>query len=180
MEEIWKPISGFEGWYEVSNLGRVRSLDRELSPMATRWGTPTTRTLCGRILSPIPNRDGRKNVGLAMNGVIKKRRIAPLVCAAFHGPRPDGYECCHNDGNPSNDIATNLRWDTVSANQMDRVAHGNSNRGERHGIASLSNFGARVIRRLGGCMSQRLIGEVFGVSQQTVSEVLTGKTYKVQ
>lgn len=106
---------GYEGTYEVSNLGQVRSLSRPDS-----WGRPVR----GRALSPDAGSGGHLRVKLTRNGVSRRFFIHRLVLAAFVGPRPEGMEACHNDGNPTNNIVSNLRWDTKSANAQDRRRHG--------------------------------------------------------
>jgi hypothetical protein len=107
-EEIWKAIPGNLG-YEVSNLGRVRSLKRK---------TP-------RILKPCYYR-GYLQVHLSngKKGDISQRRIHNLVMLAFVGPRPEGLEVCHEDDNPANNRLDNLRYDTHLANMQDAVKQG--------------------------------------------------------
>lgn len=93
--EIWKPVVGFYG-YQVSSLGRVRSFKRYRS---------------GRILKP--NRVGpnkRAMVSLYRDDTPHFRLVSWLVCEAFHGPRPEGLQSAHEDGNAQNDIASNLSW----------------------------------------------------------------------
>ena len=114
--ENWKEIAGTDGWYEVSDLGRVRSWYKP--------GRATGRRSEPRILRPTPNGNGYPMVWLC----VEKERIPTLmhtlVLEAFVGPRPAGMECCHADGDPANNMLTNLRWDTHSANLRDAVTHG--------------------------------------------------------
>jgi hypothetical protein len=113
--EEWRPVLGYEGAYEVSDHGGVRSLPR----VVTRSdGRP--RTIHGRVLKPVQVKR-RRNVSLSMDGVVQPRHIAVLVLEAFIGPRPLGHHACHNDGDSLNDSLTNLRWDE---NNYDRVRHG--------------------------------------------------------
>jgi hypothetical protein len=112
--EEWRPIVGYEGSYAVSNMGRVQSLDR-LDAAGRRWP--------GRLMRQSYLRD-HAMVGLSRNGKSQIHYVHTLVLTAFLGARPDGMECCHNDGNPANNQLSNLRWDTRSANQMDTVFHG--------------------------------------------------------
>lgn len=106
MTERWLPVSGWEGLYEVSDRGRVRSIRRSL------------------ILQPRPNTSGHFQVGFSVNDNEVMRQIHRLVLEAFVGPCPPGLECCHNDGDRTNNRLENLRWDTRSANQLDAVVHG--------------------------------------------------------
>ena len=117
--EMWKPVVGYEGLYEVSDQGRVRSLDRVI--MRSN-GSP--QRVHARILSPNSNVTGHRWVGVQREGVAVKRYLHRLVLESFIGPCPDGMEGCHNDGDPANNTAENLRWDTRHANIMDSIRHG--------------------------------------------------------
>lgn len=112
MDERWRPVVDYEGLYEVSDRGRVRSL------RFGRWGTRQ------RILRPWTNPDGYKVVELCRRPGSTDKRVHCLVLESFIGPRPDGFYGCHNDGNPSNNHLGNLRWDTPSSNLFDKVKHG--------------------------------------------------------
>lgn len=117
MEEEWKPIPGYEG-YEVSNHGRVRSLDRTVQLKDGR-----TRRQKGRALKPWVIQ-GYLYVSLYKGRKVKKKRIHRLVLEAFVGPCPEGMECLHGDGNPANNRLDNLRWASPSDNNLDTVKHG--------------------------------------------------------
>lgn len=118
MKEIWKPIQNFEGLYEVSNLGNVRSLNRIIE---TSTGP---RRYLGQTIYPESIKDkGYLQVTLAKAGKNTRRKIHQLVLEAFVGSRPPGYDGCHNDGNMFNNVVTNLRWDTKSNNQYDYRRH---------------------------------------------------------
>ena len=117
--EEWRPVPGWKGSYEVSDLGRVRSLDRTI-PFRTGF-----RRVSGRILTPIVDTQwGRHAVVLSRLGERHNRFVHRLVLMAFVGECPPGMECCHNDGNPANNRLQNLRWDTPSNNSLDRNRHG--------------------------------------------------------
>lgn len=115
MSETWKPIPGHEGIYEVSDIGRVRSLDRVVA---------RNRRVKGRVLVLNLKSNGYSQVELFSGGQGKWLMSHRLVLLAFAGPCPEGMEACHNDGDQTNNAPSNLRWDTRSANQMDCVAHG--------------------------------------------------------
>lgn len=114
--EEWRPIPGYEGIYEVSDQGRVRSLDR-----VRHLGG---RRLRGQDIKPSSNGRGRLQVGLRRDGQSRALQVHRLVLAAFVGPCPDGMQACHWDDDPSNNTLANLRWDTPSANMLDRVRLG--------------------------------------------------------
>jgi len=117
--ETWRPVFGFEGFYEVSDAGRVRSLDRIVAA-----GRAKRRIHRGRILSPGHDVFGYPIVNLSANGQTNMRKIHRLVLEAFVSPRPHLMEACHGDGNPTNNRLENLRWDTRSENRRDAVRHG--------------------------------------------------------
>lgn len=122
--ESWLPVAGYEGCYEVSNLGRVRSVARKLEYRGR--GGPAFRSWPSCILRQVPLDSGHLRVTLASAEHVKRTvSVHTLVLTAFVGPRPDGMECCHGDDDPANNHVGNLRWDTKSANQLDCVRHGN-------------------------------------------------------
>lgn len=120
MTERWLPVVGYEGYYDVSDRGRVRSLDRTSTP---RGRAPYRRP--GRILVLCPLSSGHLVVKLYAKGHRPRTvRVHTLVLEAFVGSCPTGLEACHWDGRPANNRRTNLRWDTRSANVLDSVRHG--------------------------------------------------------
>lgn len=94
---------------------------------------------------------------------------------AFVGPCPAGYEVCHNDGNPLNNRRTNLRYDTQSGNQMDKVLHGTSNRGERHGMSKLTKEQVVAIREATGTLAS--IAQKFSVNESNVRHIKAGRRW---
>ena len=113
--EQWRPVVGYEGRYEVSDLGRVRSLDR-IRSNGRKWR--------GRVLRPVPMERGYLSVNLWLDNTPRMHLTHRLVLAAFEGPAPEGSEGRHLDGNPSNNALFNLAWGTHSENQYDQVSHG--------------------------------------------------------
>lgn len=122
MREIWHPAPGFEGLYEVSSLGRVRSLPREV-PSDNRWGVPGVRRYKGQVLSPTPNEKGYLSLRLCRGGSTEKVRVYVhrLVARAFI-PNPGALpQVLHWDDDPANNQVTNLRWGNQSMNELDKV-----------------------------------------------------------
>lgn len=121
--ETWLPVADYDGFYEVGNWGSVRSVTRTQIYQG-RWGA-TRRTWPSRLLQPIPIWDGHLRVTLARVGIRDRFcKIHLLVLEAFVGPRPPGLLGCHEDGDPTNNHVSNLRWDTAKSNSRDTVDHG--------------------------------------------------------
>lgn len=158
--ERWLPVVGWEGLYEVSDLGRIRSLSRTT---VNKLGV--TRRLHGRVLKPFENRDtGHSQLGLHRDGVMTLVRVHLVVLEAFVGPRPDGLEACHGPTGGFDNRLANLRWDTHSANMRDRTRDGtchhikrtHCNLGHRLVPPNITNWYAkRGLRRCLACHRAR-------------------------
>lgn len=132
--ERWLPVIRYEDLYEVSDLGRVRSLDRE-TPVMMPYG-PTTRHYRGKLLKPTLNSHGYPEVGLWKCGVSDNRLVHQLVLEAFRGPCPPGEEARHGPAGKLDASLANLCYGTRAENVgADRLRDGQDNRGERHGQA---------------------------------------------
>lgn len=116
--ERWKCVTNYEGIYEVSDLGHVRSLPRTITYPSGRvchWQ--------GKMITPGKTGD-RLTVVLCNADGQKSHYVHELMLTAFVGPCPDGMEGCHENGNGTDNVLPNLRWDTRSENTFDRVWHG--------------------------------------------------------
>ncbi len=122
-DECWLPIPGYEGFYKVSDHGRVRSLERRV--IRQSGGTYRVRP---RILKPASD-NGRLLVNLhGPDGRNASRKVHQLVLEAFVGPRPEGFECCHRDDDHANNTLHNLRWATHADNMQDCIRNGGNSR----------------------------------------------------
>ena len=116
--EEWRSVVGWEGLYEVSSLGRMRSLDRP--PMNGR------RANKGRVLKAVPNGTKGDPHVILTDGVRRWGcHVHVLVARAFIGPRPDRLDVCHKNSINADNRLVNLRYGTRTSNALDRVAAGN-------------------------------------------------------
>lgn len=115
IDEFWKSVVGYTGMYEVSNFGRIRSVDRVCSD---------GRRCKGRMLKIAQQPAGYEFVVLSKAAKLKPRNIHRIVLEAFVGPCPHGYETRHKDGVRTNNVLSNLCWGTSSENNFDIRRHG--------------------------------------------------------
>ena len=126
MEEIWKDIEGYEGFYQVSNTGKVRSLDRFINA-PTIFGDAKKVFKKGIILKGRCSKIKRKgyvnylNVALLKNGVRKQFYVHKLVACAFIPNPKNRPQVDHIDGNPNNNCVENLRWCTQKENNNNPI-----------------------------------------------------------
>ena len=116
-KETWLPVRGYVGLYEVSDQGRVRSLERIV-------GTDRRRSISERVLVPATN-EKYPTVSLWRGGESRTCRVHNLLLEAFIGPRPPGWHGCHRDDEGQHNNIRNLRWGTPSDNIRDQIANGN-------------------------------------------------------
>ena len=123
MQENWLPVVGYEGFYEVSNCGRVRSITREV-PYG-RFGRTIYK---GRMLKLTRIKNGYLTVKLALRGHTRTTYVHDMVLRAFVGPRPftvNKGEIRHLDGDKTNNTLRNLKYGDILENAADRVRHKN-------------------------------------------------------
>lgn len=162
--EQWKPVVGFEGFYEVSDLGRLRSV-----PKCDSKG----RHIRGKILKH-PARFGGRYIRtlFRVHKVRSYRTLHHLVLEAFVGPRPIGMHGCHNDGDTNNNALSNLRWDSARNNQRDKIQHGTIARGERNGWAKLTEQDILLARQLyASGVGPTAVAERLGISRKHAQEI---------
>lgn len=166
LNEMWLFIKGYEGMYEVSNVGIVRSLKRKGKP---------------HILAQLTDSISRKTVSLWKSGKEKRHKVHHLVLVAFRGICPKGMEACHNDGNASNNHIGNLRWDTHISNCQDRKKHGTEKgvfvKGSV-GCPKISAEDVKEIRKLGKAQLQKDIASKYHIGRTQVSNILLGYCWK--
>lgn len=171
--ETWAAVVGYEGYYEVSSLGRVRSISRTVT-FVGRWGTHTERHLVGTELAAVLSGPCRsyKYVPLNKDGIRRSRPVHQLVCEAFHGPRPEGFQAAHINGVSTDCRAENLRWASRAVNYAERTKHGGDPAGARNGRSKLDQATVDRIRNANG--TNREIASKFGISASHVSGIRRG------
>lgn len=173
MTEVWRQIPGWEDYYEISDAGRVRSLDRKVH----RQGGVYMR-LKGKVLVSAKTPGGYWQVVLSQDGLHVNYSIHRGVLIAFISECPAGMVGCHNDGNQSNNSLSNLRWDTQSNNLLDKGAHGNGQFGESNPCAILTDAQVDEIRvklRTKTRGIGRQLAKEYGVSPSIISAINVGK-----
>ena len=167
---MWKPILGWEGWYEISDRGEVRSVDRRVTGADGKTyffhSHPIKRHL---------DRDGYARARLCRPGESVTAQVHVLVCEAFHGPRPGrDAEVCHANDIRDDNRPENLSWGTRQSNCAE-MAERNGVEGEKHHRAKVTAFQAFMLRELPhyrGIHSD--LAARFGVSRGTISGIRGG------
>ena len=159
-EERWLAIAGYEGFYEVSDQGRIRTSYRR--PGTGEFGHKHNTGYLGRKLC----KDGR----------VQFRFVHQLVLEAFVGPRPNAAQAAHSNGVRTDNRLSNLRWATAKENAADRERHGNTARGERHGNAVLTEDDVQHIRR--STKTHVAVAKELGVCRSLVGYVRRGRLWK--
>lgn len=121
IEEVWKDIPGFEGLYQASTLGQIRSIDRYETYQRRDLIKPCTRLRKGRILVPKYDKDGYHEYNLCKNGIVYYCRGHQLIALTFI-PNPNNYTVInHINGIRDDNVYTNLEWCTIEYNNRYRA-----------------------------------------------------------
>lgn len=179
-QEVWKSVIGYEGFYEVSNCGRVRSLDR-----ICYSDKRSKQFQKGKVLKYKINkkRENRCTVSLCKNGKSKYFYVSRLVLEAFIGPAKNNQEAAHWDGNTLNNNLNNLRWATHLENLIDKKRHGTDPIGSRNGSSKLNEEQVLQIKKLYKRSSYHNsnvneLSEKFNVSRTVILNIISNKTWK--
>lgn len=183
MEEIWRSVFGYEGLYEVSNKGNVRSVPR-VQPHG-QWNS--LRVLKGRVIktwiSKSHGKSAYRHVALSKDGIVKHVKNANLVCAAFHNNPNNLPVVNHIDGNKQNDSADNLEYCTYGHNNAHAYRTGLKppviNCGEKCGTAKLKETDITAIRKMGNYgITTKEIANIYSIDYKHIWRILKGISWK--
>lgn len=177
-DELWMDINGYEGLYQVSNRGRVRSVTHTITMNNGR-----ERTIYGKEL--VLHEGGNNQylqAHLHKDGNVQNRLVHRMVAELFIGEIPDGYEINHKNANVQDNRVENLEIVTRKENMAHAVRNNLVQCGEEHHSAKLTNEDAIMIRKLyrKGDISQTELGKMFGVSQNVIFKIVNYETYLVK
>lgn len=160
--EEWRAVVGYEGVYEVSDLGRVRS------------------RASGHVLSPTRDKDGYPVINLYGPEARRTWAVHRLVASAFHGDRrnPVHREVAHLDGDRTNARADNLKWCSKVENHSHMRAHGTAPVGSRNGRAKLTLAQVREIKAAKGTRINGELGRKYGVHKDTIGLIRRGRIWR--
>lgn len=166
MNEIWKDIPDYEGHYQISNFGRVKSLKFNKN----------------KIIIPRKTKNGYFDINLCKNNYIKNYKIHRLLMLTF---KSDNYfdEAIinHIDGNKLNNNLDNLEWCTYQENSKHSYKIGlqTPTKGESHGMSKLNEKQVRIIRLcyINKYFNQYELGKIFNINQPNISNIINNKTW---
>ena len=168
--EEWRGVVGYDKWYSISNIGRIKRI------------SPGRGTAVGRLENPIITDSGYFRVPLSCNGARSNKQVHHLVMEAFIGPRPRGLVCNHKDGDKLNNRVDNLEYVTSSENTKHAYRIGLMKRryGEDAPNSRLTEVKVREIKILLSQheLTQREISEKYNTTQTTISDILHKKRWE--
>lgn len=171
MTEIWKNIKGYEGLYQVSDIGRVRSLDRYVDRLDHKIFKR------GTILKQGTHKQGYKLVYLSKDNLSKTVKVHRLVALAFID-KPKGKNTVnHINSIKYDNRVENLEWLTQGENVSHAVREGLMHKGSSSGNSVLFEEDIPIIRHLCKSMKRKDVSVLFGVSYEAITSVLNGRTW---
>lgn len=186
MEEIWMPIKNYEGLYEVSNLGNVKSLNRLVENSGNAGSLNRLvkyyQPIRERILKPIMNTGGYYGIILHKNGKPEMFRVGGLVLAAFIKPKNKNLQVNHINGIKSDNRLVNLEWCTPSENMI----HAYKNKlmispcGSKHYNSKINENDVLDIIKLhnSGLLKNTEIAKMYNMSKSNIGSIIKRKFWK--
>lgn len=169
MKEIWKDIPGTDGFYQASNMGRIRR------------SKPGNRTRIGHVLTPSTKNRRYHSVGIHIRGKRYHYNVHRLIALTFIGPS-NGLEVNHINGDRADNRSCNLEYVTSSENSIHSIevlGKWSDNKGEKNGAAKLTKAQVIEIRELWstGKYFHREIAELYGVGVRAIGNIVNRKTW---
>lgn len=173
--EVWRDVLGYEGYYQVSNLGRVKGIDRFIE--SVRYNN---KFIEGNLLKSFLNRSGYLYCFLSRCNKVKSILTHRLVAICFLENTDNKKEVNHKDLNKINNNVTNLEWCTASENQFHAIKNGAVIRKKsyNHNNSKFTKKDIEDIRLLEKHLNYTEISKIFNVHKSTISRVFLPKQYK--
>ena len=171
-EPVWWPAPGYDGIYEISDHGQVRSCDRKVKC----WSNGGTMLRKGAMLSPRPMSDGRLFVTIYRNAARRDVAVSVLVAMTFVGLPLPAQRVIRRDRDLLNDRASNLYWGDAKDVAEKRRRTGADCIGENHPNTKISDEQVRFIRKMRGVITQTDLARSLGIERGTVTAIQLGKS----
>jgi hypothetical protein len=178
--EEWRPVQGAEGRYEISSLGRVKSLSRTVF-CGIRHGKPAFRAVPEKILKISLDKDGYHQVLIANKegDPFKTIKVHKLVAQAFLGEKPNGMWVLHGSKGNADNSVDNLYYGTPLQNAQDRWRDGTMSFGEIHHKAKLTQEDVLAIRdRHSAGVAINDIAKTYGVNRSAIEKIISRVNWK--
>ena len=178
MYEFWKDIKGFEGYYQVSNLGRVKGLQRVVNS-----GNGAKRVVKELVLKQSSDKDGYLIVNLKIRQKAKKIRVHRLVSLAFLPNTENKPQVNHKNGIKNDNTLENLEWATLSENRQHAYDTGlqnsDSRKGEKNNFNKLTKEDVIAIRKMyvPYKFTNKMIAEKYHVTEGCISSITSNKNW---
>jgi len=174
MKELWKPILGYEDYYEISNLGRVAALSREV-----KMPNGGFRRTDDFEISQSYDKDGYMKCRLTLNGKRKDFRVHRLVCIAFLENPENKKQVNHINGIKSDNKLSNLEWCTIEENMSHTFKMGlKTQKGIKNNMSKLTDSDIINIRNLiREGLTNIKISKLYNVTPSNISCIRTGRTW---
>lgn len=170
--EVWRPVVGYEGYYECSNYGRVRGVDR----VVTKINGATVKYE-GKVLYPRYNHKGYLSVCLSKGCKGRYHRVHRIVATAFISEPPsDKHQVNHIDGNKANNHVANLEWVTASGNIVHAYSMGLSSNAHKERVTEKDVLAIREAYSKGE-ITQRSLAIKYGVCYDSIWRIINRKTW---
>jgi hypothetical protein len=172
--EVWLDIKGYEGHYQVSSLGRVKSLERVIECRKDVFLNKKEKFLsdwnCGK---------GYRKVKLSKDSIEKSFRVHRLVAENFLSNPESKLEVNHINGIKNDNRVENLEWSTSSENTIHALNNKLkiSQKGSEHGMSKLTEIDVIEIRKIGRNKTLKEVSKIYSVSESLISNVLLNKIW---